>query len=75
MASELSMPITRPAKGLLAFWEAATMDFAARRQSRPPPEPRSMIVSWGRTLVSARGLPQDSPRLVLGGREESWEGW
>ena len=75
MASELSMPMTRPVSGVLVDWEALTMDFAARRQSRPPPEPRSMMVSCGSTLVRARGFPHDRPRLVLGGREESWEGW
>lgn len=45
------------------------MAFAARRTSKPPPDPRSMTVSEGWIVVRASGLPQDRPRLVVGGRE------
>ena len=54
----MSIPMTRP---------AGPTRSAARKQSKPAPEPRSSTVSPGVSDASATGLPQPRPRLAPSG--------
>ena len=55
MSGVMSRPMTRPVGP--TFW-------AARKQSMPPPEPRSRTTSPGLRPAMAVGLPQPSEALA-----------
>jgi hypothetical protein len=62
MSGVMSTPITRPVGPTCR---------AARKQSMPPPLPRSSTVSPGRSAAIARGFPQPRPMLAPSGKRSS----
>jgi hypothetical protein len=65
MSGVMSMPMALPAGPTFT---------AARKTSRPPPQPRSTTTSPGRRLAVAVGLPHDRPMLASSGMDASSSG-